>query len=479
MASPGDGDLVETEDAVRQHDGVTKARSMTRWNALAQPRAPHPEQDDEHCKREQHQGARDENHHAHRAQLVTPAARYDWAMAVGALSHVRVLDLSRVLAGPWATQTLADLGAEVIKVERPGAGDDTRGWGPPWLDEESGQSAYFVSTNRGKKSITLDLARPEGQEVVRRLAAKSDVVVENYKVGALERYGLDYRRLAALNPGLVYCSITGFGQTGPYRDRAGYDFLVQGMGGLMSITGEPDGEPMKVGVAITDILTGMYAATGILAALAQRERTGRGQHVDLALLDVQVAMLANQAQSYLLTRRPPGRLGNSHPSIVPYRAFATSDGHIVVAVGNDGQFARLCEVAGLPHLARDARFATNAGRVRHRVELEELLGRAISARESRHWIESLEAATVPCGPINDLAEVFADPQVAHRGMAISAPHPLSGTVPMVGSPIRLSETPPRGDIPPPTLGQHTTEVLKGLLGMSDAEVAALRDGAVI
>ena len=400
-------------------------------------------------------------------------------MPIGALSHVRVLDLSRVLAGPWATQTLADLGAEVIKVERPGTGDDTRGWGPPWLHEDSGESAYFVSTNRGKKSITIDLARPEGQEIVRRLAAKSDVVVENYKVGALARYGLDYERLAALNPALVYCSITGFGQTGPYRDRAGYDFLIQGMGGLMSITGEPDGEPMKVGVAITDILTGMYAATGILAALARRERSGRGQHVDLALFDVQVAMLANQAQNYLLTRQPPRRLGNAHPSIVPYRAFATRDGHIVIAVGNDGQFTRLCEVAGLPQLARDARFATNAARVRNRVELEEILARAIAGRESRHWIESLEAATVPCGPINDLAQVFADPQVAHRGMEISAPHALSGTVPMVRSPMRLSETPARGDVPPPTLGQHTTEVLKDLLGMSDAEVAALRAGAVI
>jgi glutaryl-CoA transferase len=400
-------------------------------------------------------------------------------MAIGALSHIRVLDLSRVLAGPWATQTLADLGAEVIKVERPGAGDDTRGWGPPWVHEESGQSAYFVSTNRGKKSITVDLARPEGQEIVRRLAAKSDVVVENYKVGALERYGLDYGRLAALNPRLVYCSITGFGQTGPYRDRAGYDFLIQAMGGLMSITGEPDGEPMKVGVAITDILTGMYAATGILAALARRERSGRGQHVDLALLDVQVAMLANQAQNYLLTRQPPRRLGNAHPSIVPYRAFATSDGHIVVAVGNDGQFARLCEAAGLPQVARDARFATNSGRVRNRVELEEILGRAIASRDSRHWIESLEEATVPCGPINDLSQVFADPQVVHRGMEIAAPHPLSGTVPMVRSPVRLSETAARGDVPAPTLGEHTAEVLQGLLGMSDSEVAALRNGAVI
>jgi crotonobetainyl-CoA:carnitine CoA-transferase CaiB-like acyl-CoA transferase len=400
-------------------------------------------------------------------------------MSAGALSHIRVLDLSRVLAGPWATQTLADLGAEVIKVERPGVGDDTRGWGPPWLREDIGESAYFVSTNRGKKSITIDLARPEGQELVRRLAAGSDVLVENYKVGALERYGLGYGRLAALNPRLVYCSITGFGQTGPYRDRAGYDFLIQAMGGLMSITGEVDGEPMKVGVAITDILTGMYAATGVLAALARREQSGRGQHVDLALLDVQVAMLANQAENFLLTGQPPRRLGNAHPSIVPYRAFATADGHIVIAVGNDGQFARLCEVAGLPELARDPRFATNAARVRNRTELEEILARAIATRRSRQWIESLEAATVPCGPINDLAQVFADPQVIDRGMQVTAPHELSGAVPMVRSPIRLSETPPRADVPPPRLGQHTSEVLKDVLGMSDAEVAALRSSGAI
>src|SRR5437868_4495000 len=380
-------------------------------------------------------------------------------MANGALAHISVLDLSRVLAGPWATQALADLGADVIKVERPGTGDDTRGWGPPWLREDAGESAYFVSTNRGKRSITVDIARPEGQHIVRRLAAQSDVLVETYKVGALDRYGLGHRPLALLNPRLVYCSITGFGQTGPYRERAGYDFLVQAMGGLMSITGEPDGEPMKVGVAITDILTGMYAATGILAALARRERSGRGQHVDLALLDVQVAMLANQAENYLLTRDPPRRLGNAHPSIVPYRAFATSDGHIVIAVGNDGQFARLCEVAGLPELARDPRFATNAGRVRNRIELEEILGRAVARRESRHWIESLEAATVPCGPINDLAQVFADPQVVHRRMEISASHPAAGAVPMVGSPVHLSETPARGDVPPPPLGQHPSEVL--------------------
>jgi len=400
-------------------------------------------------------------------------------MANGALSHIRVLDLSRVLAGPWATQVLADLGAEVIKVERPGTGDDTRGWGPPWLREESGESAYFVSTNRGKRSVTIDIACPEGQEIVRRVAAQSDVLVENYKAGTLDRYSLGPGPLMVLNPRLIYCSITGFGQTGPYRERAGYDFLVQAMGGLMSITGEPDGEPMKVGVAITDILTGMYAATAILAALAHRERSGRGQHIDLALLDVQVAMLANHAENYLLTRKPAERLGNAHPSIVPYRAFATRDGHIVLAVGNDGQFARLCEVAGIPELASDAKFATNAARVRNRAELEAKLSPIIARRDSRDWIGALEAATVPCGPINDLAQVFADPQVRQRGMEIEAPHPLAGKVPMVRSPIRLSESSARSDIPPPLLGQHTAEVLKGLLRMDDDEVNALREKGVV
>src|SRR5947209_1306451 len=394
-------------------------------------------------------------------------------MANGALAHIRVLDLSRVLAGPWATQALADLGADVIKVERPGTGDDTRGWGPPWLREEAGESAYFVSTNRGKRSITVDIARPEGQEIVRRLAAQSDVLVENYKAGALDRYGLGHRPLAAINPRLVYCSITGFGQTGPYRDRAGYDFLVQAMGGLMSITGEPDGEPMKVGVAITDLLTGMYAATAVLAALAYRERSGRGQHIDLSLLDVQVAMLANQGENYLVTGKPPVRLGNAHPSIVPYRAFATADGHLVLAVGNDGQFARFCDVAGHPELAADPRYATNAERVNNRIELERVLAGILVTRPSSDWIAALEAATVPCGPINDLAQVFADPQVGHRAMR------TPGEVPMIRSPLRLSATPTRDDVPPPALGAHTEEVLVRLLGMTRAEVDALRAGGVL
>ncbi|MGE5049897.1 MAG: CaiB/BaiF CoA transferase family protein [Deltaproteobacteria bacterium] len=385
------------------------------------------------------------------------------------LSHLRVLDLSRVLAGPWASQTLADLGAEVIKVERPLAGDDTRAWGPPWLGEES---AYFLSANRGKKSITVDLSRPEGQEIVRRLAALSDVLLENYKVGALAKYGLSWEALAALNPRLVYCSITGFGQTGPYRDRAGYDFLLQGMGGLMSITGEADGPPMKVGVAITDILTGMYASTGVLAALAQREKTGRGQHLDVALLDVQVAMLANQAESFLVTGSPPGRLGNAHPSIVPYRAFATADGHIILAAGNDGQFARFCEVAGRPDLARDPRYSTNAARVSNRSALEPMLADILASRKSADWISALEAATVPCGPINDLMQVFSDPQVVHRGLRMEA-----GSVPMVRSPLRLEGVEPCA--PPPALGAQTDEVLVSLLGMSRAEVAALRANGVL
>jgi crotonobetainyl-CoA:carnitine CoA-transferase CaiB-like acyl-CoA transferase len=408
-------------------------------------------------------------------------------MSAGALSHVRVLDLSRVLAGPWASQLLADLGAEVIKVERPGAGDDTRGWGPPYLRDAAGrdtpESAYFVSANRGKKSITLDLAHPEGQAVVRRLVEVCDVVLENYKVGALARWGLDYASLSAINPRLVYCSITGFGQTGPYRDRAGYDFLIQAMGGLMSITGEPDGAPgggpMKVGVAITDILTGMYATVSVLAALAHRDRTGRGQQADLALLDVQVAMLANQAENYLVTGAAPRRLGNAHPSIVPYQAFATADGHVVLAVGNDGQFARFCDVAGRPELARDPRFATNAERVRNRGELAEILAAVLRLRPSREWLEGLEQAGVPAGPINDLAQVFDDPQVRARGMRVEAPHPQAGTVPMVGSPVRLSATPAREASAPPLLGQHTGEVLRGLLGMSEAEIEALRSSGVL
>jgi crotonobetainyl-CoA:carnitine CoA-transferase CaiB-like acyl-CoA transferase len=400
-----------------------------------------------------------------------------------ALSHLRVLDLSRVLAGPWASQVLADLGAEVIKVERPGAGDETRSWGPPWLRDASGgetrDAAYFAATNRGKKSVTLDLSRPEGRAVARRLALRADVLLENYKAGALARRGLGYEELAAANPRLVYCSITGFGQDGPYRDRPGYDFLVQAVGGLMSITGEAGGPPTKVGVAVTDVLTGMYAATAVLAALAERERSGRGQHVDLALLDVQVAMLANQAESFLVTGVPPTRLGNAHPSIVPYQSFATRDGHVVIAVGNDGQFARLCEAAAAPALARDARFATNAARVEHREALVGALAPVLAARTTGEWVRVLEAADVPCGPINDLAQVFEDPQVRHRGMRVEIPDPRLGAVPAVASPIRLSGTPVTYERPPPALGEHTREVLVGLLGMEEGEVEALRRSGVI
>jgi len=401
----------------------------------------------------------------------------------GPLAHVRVLDLSRVLAGPWAGQVLADLGAEVIKVERPGAGDDTRGWGPPFLRDGQGEataeSAYFLSANRSKRSVTIDLAHPAGQELVRRLAGQSDILLENYKVGGLDRYGLSWEKLREVNPRLVYCSITGFGQTGPYRHRAGYDFLLQGMGGLMSITGEAGGAPMKVGVAIVDVLTGMYAATAVLAALAHRERTGQGQQVDLALLDVQVAMLANQAQSYLTTGAAPTRLGNAHPSIVPYQAFATADGHMVVAVGNDGQFARLCEVAGRPELAADTRFEKNPGRVAHRQALIPELEGIFAARTSAAWIAALEEAGVPCGPINDLAQVFGDPQVRHRALQRQVEHPLAGPTSITASPIRLSGTPLDEPRAPPLLGQHTREVLAELLGLPDGEIERLRQAGVV
>ena len=398
----------------------------------------------------------------------------------GPLSHIRVLELSRVLAGPWSAQTLADLGADVIKVERPGAGDDTRAWGPPWAGD---QSAYFLSTNRGKRSITIDFERPEGQELVRKLAAQADVVIENFKVGGLVKYGLDYDSLKAVNPRLVYCSITGFGQTGPYRNRAGYDFMIQGMGGLMSITGQPDGEPgggpVKVGVAVTDIFTGLYATIGIMGALAHRDRTGEGQQVDLALLDVQVAVLANQAMNCLVGGKAPQRLGNAHPNIVPYQAFATRDGYIILAVGNDGQFAKFCTVAGRPDLAKDERYATNPARVANRKELVALLEELIRTRDSHDWLAALEEVGVPCGPINDLAAVFEDPQVKARNIHQDLPHPTLGSVPTVASPIRYSGTPLVHDTAPPTLGQHTDAVLADQLGLSEADIASLRDRGVI
>ncbi|WP_286786456.1 MULTISPECIES: CaiB/BaiF CoA transferase family protein [Pseudomonas] len=405
----------------------------------------------------------------------------------GALSHIRVLDLSRVLAGPWAGQILADLGAEVVKVERPGVGDDTRHWGPPFLRDEAGENtaeaAYYLSANRNKQSLTLDFTQSEGQRIVRELAAKADVVLENFKVGGLAAYGLDYATLKTLNPRLIYCSITGFGQTGPYAKRAGYDFMIQGLGGLMSLTGRSDDEtgagPVKVGVALTDILTGLYSAVAVLAALNQRERSGLGQHIDMALLDVQVACLGNQALNYLTTGVAPKRLGNAHPNIVPYQDFPTADGDFILTVGNDGQFRKFCEVAGHPEWADDPRFASNRARVAHRGELIPLIRQATVFRTTAEWVAALEQAGVPCGPINDLAQVFADPQVIARGLRVELPHPLAGSVPQVASPIRLSETPVEYRNAPPLLGEHSEQVLREWLGMAASEVSALRERGVL
>jgi formyl-CoA transferase len=405
----------------------------------------------------------------------------------GILDGYRVLDLTRVLAGPWATQSLADLGAEVIKVERPGQGDDTRSWGPPFLKDRDGRdtrdAAYYLACNRGKKSLTLDIASPEGRSIARSLALKSDVVVENFKVGDLARHGLDYASLAQANPGIVYCSITGFGQDGPYRDRPGYDFMVQGLGGLMSVTGErddlPGGGPQKVGVAVSDLFTGMYAATAILAALLHRGKTGVGQHIDMALLDVQVAMLANLSSAYFASGEAPQRMGNAHQAIVPYHVFRARDDFLIVAVGNDTQFAKFCAVIGAPEWAADPRFATNPQRVRHRDLLVAMISERMRARSAREWLELLEPSGVPCGPINDLAQVFADPQVRHRAMRVTAPHPAAGEVHMVANPIKFSATPIPHDRPPPLLGEHTEEVLRGVLGMQAGEIAALREKGAI
>ena len=405
----------------------------------------------------------------------------------GALSHIRVLDLSRVLAGPWAGQVLADLGAEVIKVERPGVGDDTRHWGPPYLKDAEGkdtsEAAYFLTANRNKQSLTIDFTQPEGQRIVRELAAQCDVVLENFKVGGLAAYGLDYASLKALNPRLIYCSITGFGQDGPYAKRAGYDFMVQGLGGLMSLTGRSDEEegagPMKVGVALTDILTGLYASVGVLAALNHREQTGIGQHVDLALLDVQVACLANQAMNYLATGVPPKRLGNAHPNIVPYQDFPTADGDIILAVGNDSQFRKFCEVAGCTELADDVRFASNKARVANREVLVPMLRQTTVFKTTGEWISLLEQAGVPCGPINNLAQVFEDAQVKARGLRLDLPHALGCLAPQVASPIRLSATPVEYRHAPPLLGQHTEQVLQSLLGMSLERIGELRSAGVL
>jgi crotonobetainyl-CoA:carnitine CoA-transferase CaiB-like acyl-CoA transferase len=405
----------------------------------------------------------------------------------GALSHIRVLDLSRVLAGPWAGQLLGDLGAEVIKIERPGTGDDTRGWGPPFLKDAAGQetrdATYFLCANRNKQSVTIDFTQAAGQALVTALTRDSDILIENFKRGGLAAYGLDYATLAAVNPRLIYCSITGFGQTGPYADRAGYDFLIQGMGGLMSITGRRDGEPgagpQKVGVAVTDILTGLYAANAILAALAHRAVSGRGQYIDLALLDVQIASLANQAMNYLATGRAPVRMGNAHPNIVPYQDFPTADGAMILAVGNDSQFAKLALVAGRAEWAVSPLFATNKARVANRAAFVAAFTEVSVTRTTGDWIAALEAAGVPCGPINTLAEVFADPQVVARGMEIRMEHAAGASLPLVANPIRMSETPPEYRLAPPVLGQDTRAVLAERLGLDEAAIAALAEQGVI
>lgn len=415
---------------------------------------------------------------------------------MNALDGIRVLDLSRVLAGPWCTQTLADLGADVIKVERPGVGDETRTWGPPFLKDEQGRdttdAAYYLGANRNKRSITCDISTLDGQALMRQLVQSCDVFIENYKVGDMARYGLDYDSLAALNPRLVYCSITGFGQTGPYSQRAGYDFAIQGMGGLMSITGERDdlgGSPQKAGIAVADLFTGMYATVSILAALRHAEKTGQGQYIDMALLDTQVAVIANLGANYLISGqhegKVPQRAGNAHQNLVPYQVFEvapTSEGdkqHMILAIGNDKQFAKFCEVANCTHLSHDARFATNAQRVRHRQVLVPLLEDIMRTRLKQDWLAALEAAHVPCGAINNLAEVFNDPQVVSRDMVNIWQHPKADKVQLVASPIKLSKTPVRQDLPPPLLGQHTDEVLGDLLGLDLNALAVLRNNKII
>jgi crotonobetainyl-CoA:carnitine CoA-transferase CaiB-like acyl-CoA transferase len=416
------------------------------------------------------------------------------------LSGIRILDLSRVLAGPWCTQTLADLGAEVIKIERPGTGDDTRSWGPPFMRDPAGhetaEAAYYLGTNRNKRSVTCDIAQPAGQALIRELVKLCDVFVENFKVGDMARYGLDHVSMLALNPRLVYCSITGFGHSGPYRERAGYDYAIQGMGGLMSVTGERDGlvdsegmpvasGPQKVGVAVADLFTGMYATVAVLAALRHAERTGEGQFIDMALLDSQVAMLANLGANYLVSGKVPGRSGNAHQNIVPYQVFEVApapDGgkdHLILAVGNDSQYARFCEIAGRPELATDLRFAKNQDRVRNRGVLVPMLEPIMKTRGKSEWLGLLEAAKVPCGAINNIAEVFADPQVNERGMVTHWQHPLQPSLRLVSSPIKLSATPVRSELPPPLLGQHTEEVLRELLDCGEERISELKKSRVI
>lgn len=406
---------------------------------------------------------------------------------MGALSHIRVLDLTRILAGPWCTQTLADLGADVIKIERPGQGDDTRQWGPPYARDAAGEdtteAAYYLAVNRNKRSVTLDISTAEGQELIRRLVTECDVLVENFKVGDMQRYGLDHESLRAEHPGLIYCSITGFGQTGPYAPRAGYDFIVQGMGGFMSVTGERDGQPgaspQKAGVAIADLFTGAHATIAILAALNHKERTGEGQHLDICLLDTQVAMMANMATNYLATGKPPARWGNAHPNIVPYQVFKVADGWVIVACGNDSQFRKLTQVAGQPELADDPRFATNPARVRHRDQLVPLLDVLMQQRPRDEWIRLLEAVGVPCGPINDMADVFRDPQVLAREMRQDLPHPTAGQVSVPGSALKLSATPVTYRSAPPLLGQHTQDVLQSLAAVSAHELETLKNRHII
>ncbi len=405
---------------------------------------------------------------------------------MGALSHIRVLDLSRVLAAPWATQILGDLGAEVIKIEKPGEGDETRLFGPPFLtnaDGSRGDATYFLTANRNKKSVTVDISKPEGQALIKRLARRAHIVVENFKTGSLAKYGLDYESLKAENPALIYCSLTGFGHTGPYKDKAGYDYVIQGMGGLMSVTGQKDGEPgaepMKVGVAVSDLVTGLYSAIAILAAVIHQSRTGEGQSIDMALFDAQAAGLANQAMNYLAGGTVPGRLGNAHPNIVPYQVFATADGHLILATSNDAQFRRFAAVAGIESVTSDPRYATNAERVAHRQEVVDMLKPIFTKRTTAQWIADLEAANVPCGPINRVDEVFADPQAIARGLTVAMQHAAVGQMELVASPLRLSATPPEYRNAPPLLGEHTDEILRDVLGLAAGEIARLRADGVV
>lgn len=406
-------------------------------------------------------------------------------MKSGALSDLRVLDLTRILAGPTSTQLLGDLGADIIKVERPGAGDDTRKWGPPYIKNKDGEdtheSAYYLSSNRNKRSVGIDLSQREGQQLVRRLAGNCDILVENFKVGSLAKFGLSYDQMKEEFPGLIYCSISGFGQTGPYAPRAGYDYLAQGLGGIMSITGEPDGQPMKVGVGISDIMCGMYAAVSILAAVRHRDLTGQGQHIDLALLDTQVAWLANEGLNYLTSGEVPLRRGNAHPNIVPYQLFDTADDPLILAVGNDAQFGRFCDFAGVPELAQDERFQTNSKRIHNREALIEILIPAIKQKPRQEWLDGLENLGVPASPVNDIAQVFDDPQIRHRNMKISVPHETaqSGSVDLIGNPINMSETPVSYRHAPPTLGQHTDEVLMEILGLSEEQLEKLHENGLI